>query len=323
MNVFHSSLGRAIIVLGALALAGTPLAASADSGQAYDVLFSLLPGDVNTLEPGDFAAEWRAAIAPRVASPNGVGQPQGAMPAWYSAASAQSLYVAPGKERIDERQAQRATIADCAAGTVTHLDLKAKTYYVVQVNRPRVTPGNRPQAPATPPNNGEKSAVSVVDTELGPKIVFGYTAFGYVSRITSVTAQPNGPAKTVTATVKLYVAGFNEPRFSCPGGIARIDAIGGIGRYQAQVRALTNRRNPNITVSSSGPPMPTTFAYFQAVQFSATDAASPSAGAPFVGGFLVQRGNLRTIDSNDPIFSVPADFTQIAPPAPPGGNRGL
>jgi hypothetical protein len=323
MNVSRSSLSRALVFSSVLALAGAPLAASADSGQAYDVLVSLINGDVNTLEPGDFAAQWRAAIAPRVAWPNGVGQPQGGMPAWYETASAQSRYVAPGKERIDDRQAQRATIADCATGTVTHLDLKAKTYFVTQVNRPRITPGNRPQPPATPLNNGEKSAVSVVDTELGPKVVFGYTAFGYVSKITSVTTEPNGAAKTTSAIIKLYVAGFAEPRFSCPGGIARIDATGWLGRYQAQVRGLTNRRNPNITVSSSGPPMPSTFAYFQAVQFSAIGSGSASAGSPFAGGFVVQRGNLRTIDSNDPIFSVPADFTQINPPTPPSGNRGL
>jgi len=75
--------------------------------------------------------------------------------------------------------------------------------------------------------------------------------------------------------------------------------------------------------SSSGPPMPTTFAYFQAVQFSASDAGSANAGTPFAAGFLVERGNLRTIDSNDPIFAVPADFTRVDPPPAPGGNRGL
>jgi hypothetical protein len=68
---------------------------------------------------------------------------------------------------------------------------------------------------------------------------------------------------------------------------------------QALSSAGTDRR---VSLSQSGPALP-------AGNFSMYDAVTLTAGSRGGVTFVTERGNVRPIDPNDPVFSVPSDFT--------------
>jgi hypothetical protein len=76
--------------------------------------------------------------------------------------------------------------------------------------------------------------------------------------------------------------------------------------YMRLMRALSsNGSDPRFTVKYTGPILPAgNLSMYDAVTF--TGGNSRAAGATFV----TERGNLRPIDDNDPVFSVPSDFTK-------------
>ena len=138
---------RTLVFFSILALMGAALPAAADPGQAYDQITKFQPNaDLATLEPGDFATDWQTASQPAPDQPShggmfgkmrdAIANAQGAMGAMQNGL-AETHYVASDRERIDYPSRQSGTIIDCGARTITHLDLKAKTYYVISMDQPQ------------------------------------------------------------------------------------------------------------------------------------------------------------------------------------------
>ena len=110
-----------------------------------------------------------------------------------------------------------------------------------------------------------------------------------------------------------YVINFADYTVSCPRIPQNIPGPGAaaMNQYAMAQRAMTTK-NPRFTVTSSGPAIPTNrFALFTLTTMgSSASAGSGAGGAP--GGFasIMERGHERAITSDDPIFSIPADFTR-------------
>ena len=322
---------RSLAFLGALALFAGPMPALADSGQAYDQITKFQPNaEPAALEPGDFATDWDAAAAPAPDQPkhggmfgkmrDAVSQAQGAM-SMFKTGMAESHYVAGSKERIDLPAQQTATITDCTARTVTHLDLKAKTYYVISMDQPQ-TPhaggGGRSAPGPAPTDDGTKVAVKVVNAALGPKTVFGNASSGYKSDITMVTTKPNGDSNTGTMSRKEYVSGSSHLWLNCSAGHTESNAgmMSALNRYDELARALATRSNSRFTFSASGPALPTTLAYFEAFQFAGGEGGEGNGAREGHGSlsFVIERDHIRSIGASDPVFSVPTDFTKVSGP---------
>jgi hypothetical protein len=254
---------------------------------------------------------------------NAMAQAQGAM-GMMRTGLAEKHYVAGSKERIDLPAQQSATIADCGARTITHLDLKAKTYYVISLTQPpapHVGGGSHPApAPAAAPSDdGTKVALTVVNTALGAKTVFGNTATGYASDITLITTKPGGDASTSKMNRKEYVSTSSRLWPNCSAAAQSGSGMGfmsALRRYDELARGMATHDDPRLTVSSSGPTLPWTLAYFEAFQFSG-DNGEAGGGHSGHGGavsILIERNNIRSIGSDDPVFSAPADFTKVDAP---------
>ena len=327
---------RTLVFVSVLALLGGAIPASAESGQAFDQITKFQANaELATLEPGDFTTDWQTASAPTEQPKTGGGmfgkmraamaQAQGAM-SMMSTGLAESRYVAGNKERVDTPALQTATITDCGARTITHLDLKAKTYYVVSMDQPQQPQrgsGTRSAPGPVPTDDGTKASMTIVNAALGPKTVYGNNSSGYKSDITIVTTKADGTSNSSKLNRKEYVSNSNQLWLNCSTGQAASSAgmASMMNRYNELARALSTRKDSRFTFSSSGPALPSTLAYFEAVQFG---AGSGEGGGETAGGrqgrgggnFVVEieRNNIRTITSSDPVFSVPADFTKVNAP---------
>ncbi len=98
---------------------------------------------------------------------------------------AERHYVAGSKERIEQVSDQTATILDCAARTITTLDLRRKTYRVESLNASPApsSSGKRsgaPQPRAT--DDGTNIAITIANTAL--------------ARATSAASRPTDSAPT-------------------------------------------------------------------------------------------------------------------------------
>jgi hypothetical protein len=252
---------------------------------------------------------------------NAMNQAQGAM-AMMQSGLAESRFVAGSKERIDSPAQQTATITDCGARTVTHLDLKAKTYYVVSLDQPQTsTPsrGGHAAPGAAPTDDGSKTSMTIVNTALGPKTVFGNSAAGFTSEITMVTTKADGETNTAKIDRKLYASSSRLLVLSCPlPGQNGPGMLSSVNRYEELQRLIAARKDPRFTVSSSGPALPGTLGYFEALQFGGGEGATDSSEGGHQGRgkavVVIERDHIRSIDAADPVFSVPADFTKVDAP---------
>jgi hypothetical protein len=242
---------------------------------------------------------------------------------------AESHWIAGLKERTDFPADQVGTITDCGARTITHLDLKAKTYYVVSMDQPQKPAPRGGRAPAPGPaatDDGTKFSMTVVNTALGPKHPFGNDASGYLSDITTVTTPPSGDPKTSTIHRKTYVSGVAQQWLNCSTGMQSGQGmVAAINRFSQLSRALA-LKDSRFSVSSSGPTVPTTLSYFEVMQVAGGDNGGgqdeDNPGRGRRGGnfaIVVERNNLRSIGPDDPALSVPAGFTKVDPPAGSAG----
>jgi hypothetical protein len=85
-----------------------------------------------------------------------------------------------------------------------------------------------------------------------------------------------------------------------------------MNQYAMAQRAMTTK-NPRFTVTSSGPAIPTNrFALFTLTTMGGSSASAGSGAGGPPGGFatIMERGHERAITSDDPIFTIPPDFTR-------------
>jgi hypothetical protein len=297
--------------------AGSVAAPASPSGLAWDSVTKIaMNADASSLQPGDFASDFAAAAA--VAEPQqggggmfgpikqamGMGQ---SMQQMMQTGIAEHHYVAGSKERTDHLASQTATIVDCAARTITTLDLRRKTYTVVSMDRPSSPSSSGGAAPQSG-SSGEAShvAISVTNTALGARTVGGQATNGYRSDVTFTTTDSSGQSNTGSGGLVAYYSSFADPLPACSGASAMSGPRGPgamMGGYARVMRALATPRDSHVSVTQSGPRLPLgMLAMYDAFTFSGMQGRAAT--------IVSERGNVRSIDANDPVFSIPAGFTQ-------------
>ncbi len=287
----------------------------ASNGLAWDSVTKLVTNaDPSTLQPGAFDADYAAAAA---ASPPNMGAAamflgKDRMAAAQAAEQmiksgiAERHYVAGSKERTDQVSQQTATIVDCAARTITTLDLRAKTYRVAPMDSPSSPNATGGNASGPGGENDERLAISVTNTALGAKDVGGQPTSGFRSKMVITETNSSGESHTQNADVLGYYSAYANPTSGCARfgsrqapGAHGMDITAGFARV---MRALGSSGDSRFSVSQSGPPLPLgKLAMYTAMSFS---------GGGHTGSFVTERGNVRAIAANDPIFSPPSDFTE-------------
>jgi hypothetical protein len=304
------------ISFGSVTLAGAALApASAASGLAYDSVTKLSMGaDASTLQPGDFAADFKAASDVKPPQSGGgmfgaLRQASGAMAA-LKVGTAERHYIAGSKERVDDIIQQHATIRDCAARTVTTLDLAKKTYRVETFDQLAAKASSGSSAPTSHgapayKDDGSKVAIALTNTALGQKQIDSESTNGYKSDMKMTVTKPGGESHTADMVMTAYYSNMARPSISCPGSLGSLgsnpQAAAMMGSYALAMRALMTPGNPRFSVSSSGPSLPTG-------KLPLFEVMTSEQGKGFA--FVSERGNVRSINDSDPAFSVPSDFTK-------------
>jgi hypothetical protein len=309
----------ALIAVGVL-LRSPAGATSSSGGLAWDSVTKFAPGvDASTLAPGSFDADYAAASQAQIQTKSGGGlfaaikQAESAgseMQAMMHSGFAERHYVAGSKERTDQVAYQTATIIDCDARTITHLDLRAKTYRVTSMDsatpETHSSPSSMPQMSTG--DTSTKIAIALTNTALGSQVVGGVPTDGFRSDMKLTQTDSSGASQTMNAQLIGYYTSRSNPEPSCSRTVSSgSNPRAGAGMMLAASRfkqmlssAGTNRR---VSLSQSGPPLP-------AGNFSMYDAVTFTAGNRGGATFVTERGNVRPIDPSDPVFSVPSDFTQ-------------
>jgi hypothetical protein len=225
---------------------------------------------------------------------------------------AQKHYVAGSKERTDLVAMQTATITDCVARTITTLNLRNKTYRVVSMDQPTAaSSGGSSSGGSAPKDDGTKVAITVANTALGARAVGGEQTNGYRSDTTITETKPTGESHTQNLNVVGYYTAFTQPFPHCSGSSPwsgdSMSPAQGMAMMAAASRVMRELATAGVdkrfSLTQSGPMLPFgNFSMYQAVTFSAKNGQ----GAALV----TERGHVHPVDANDPVFSIPSDFTR-------------
>jgi len=313
----NRSMTSKLALAAALALAAGPIAApAASSGLAWDSVTKMSMGaDPSSLQPGSFAADYSAAASGGQSS---VGGPFAHMiPAGFmqmmQSGMAERHYIAASKERTDQPAMGTATILDCSARTLTTLDLKKKTYRVVSLDQPSSSPSPSKGGKGDGSFKGDDTKIAIVVTNksLGSRQLDNEATNGYSSQMQFTITKSSGETETHDGNLTAYYANFEMPAVACTAGLpsnprqanagAQFGMISGVASQV--MRALrASGLDKRFSVQQSGPSLPLgNFALYQALSFDAHGRAIT---------VITERGNSHPIDANDPVFSVPSDFTK-------------
>lgn len=294
-------------------------AAGSAGGLAWDSVTKFVqPPNASALQPGSFDTDYAAASQVQIQTKTGGGVFNAIKQAESMGSEMQQLmrsgfaerhYVAGSKERTDQVAYQTATIVDCDARTITHLDLRAKTYRVTSMDSStgEVHAGNDrvPQVP--PAGSNTKTAIALTNTPLGSQEVGGLATNGFRSDMKVTQTDSTGASHTFNAQLIGYYTSQPNPESACSrlgrsaSGNPGAGAMMMVASRFKQVLSSAGS-DPRVTLSQSGPPLP-------AGNLSMYDAVTLTAGSGGGVTFVTERGNLRPIEPNDPVFSVPSDFT--------------
>jgi hypothetical protein len=291
---------------------------AADNGLAWDSVTKLaVNSDPSSLQPGSFDTDYATAAAAPPPSTGGGGFLGKYKEMMATAQNAEQMmqsglaerhYVAGMKARTDQVSRQTATIVDCAARTITTLDLKSKTYKVLAMGSPSTPASNESPGTGSGPEGASPSllAISVSNTALGSRDVEGQTTDGFRSDITFTETDSSGQSRTQSGNLLGYYSTYADPSTTCvsfnPAAAAGSNGLGMMGGYAQVMRALATSHNLGLSVKQSGPPLP----FGKLAMYSAMTFALRGRQATFI----TERGNVRPVADTDPIFSVPSDFTQ-------------
>jgi hypothetical protein len=311
----HRAALCALLVLSSL-LASAPLEAIASSsGLAWDSVTKIaVNADPATLSPGSFDSDFATAAAVQQPEQSGGGifkqihqaMSEGqSMQQMMKSGMAEHHYVAGSKDRTDRLFSQTATIVDCTARTITTLDLRRKTYKVASMDQPSSPGSGGTSSQGRSSENDTRVAISVTNTALGARNVGGQPADGYSSQMTITETSSSGPAQTQNGNLRAWYSSFANPVPTCSGGSPMTGgrAAAAMAGYMSAMRALASTGgDPRFSISQSGPRLPLgRLPMYDAMTFDGQGQAAT---------FVTERGNVRSIDANDPIFSVPEGFTQ-------------
>jgi hypothetical protein len=300
-------------------------AAAASPGIAYDSVTKFAMGsEAASAQPGTFDTDFQTASQPVQQQPKGGGlfgglnaaMAQGmAMANALKSGLAERHYIAGQRQRVDNLAAQTATILDCQARTLTTLDLKNKTYKLVSLDAPQQPAASRggaapaPQAIAT--DDGSKIAMAITNVALGPRQIGPDQADGYRSDISMTITRPGSQAVTTQMTTTEYLIKPADYTLVCGGVASNVPGPGAaaMSQYAMAQRAMATD-NPRFTVTNSGPALPHgRFSLFTSITMGGAPG-SGSGGTPAGFASIIERGHERAIVDDDPIFTIPPDFTK-------------
>jgi hypothetical protein len=308
---------KRLLAAGSLAImAALPISAFADSGMAYDSVNRLVVNaDPATMQPGSFDQDYATASQSAPAPSGGglfgkfkqaiaMGENAGAM---IRNGMATRHYVAGSKSRIDMNAMGMAFITDCAARTITVLNLHDKTYRVESMDHPSVATGNATGTSSAPAkDDGTKVAIAVQNRALGASVVGGEHTNGYRSTMSFTETKPGAQPQTQHLDMVAYYSGIRAPmpscsRFGATGGMSPGDGMAMMAAASRVMQSLAAAGiDKRFSLSQSGPPLPAgNLAMYEALFFGDKGTA-----------FVSEVGNVRPIGANDPIFSIPPDFTK-------------
>ncbi len=300
-----------------LTLAASPLAASAaPNGLAWDSVNKLLTNtNPASLQPGSFDADYAAAAAVQAPESGSGGIFGGVKQAMAMGKMAQQMmttgiaqrhYVAGSKERTDDLYRQTASIVDCNARTITTLDLRHKTYRIASMDEPAAqSPGASAGPQSESADNGTRIALSVANTALGSRDVGGQPTNGFRSAVTITETNSSNQSSSQNVELFAYFSAYAIPAPAC----SRLGIAGGqgprVGGYA--IAGLMNAlfsggHDSRFSIKQSGPSLPLgKLAMYDALTL----------GAQANGNTIVsERGNVRPIAADDPVFGIPSGFTQ-------------
>jgi hypothetical protein len=205
---------------------------------------------------------------------------------------------------------------DCAARTVTTLNVAHKTYKVESMDQPSAPASHgSSSAPDTQTRDDIKHlSIVIANKALGSKTVDGQPAEGFQSEVSFTETRTNGETQSQNGDLVGYYSSYANPATSCSWFGKRPDAHGAqnsapnfsamTAGFTRLSRALMNAGGDSrVSINQSGPTLPRSkLALFEAATFG----GGPSGG----GTFLTERGNVRSISAADPAFSIPSDFTR-------------
>jgi len=305
-------------LVGLLSILATIVpAAAASPGIAYDAVTKFALGsDAASAQPGTFDTDFQTASQPVQQQPARGGlfgglnaaMAQGmAMANMMKSGLAERYYIAGQRQRVDNLAAQTATILDCQARTLATLDLKNKTYKVVSLDAPQQPAigrgGAAPQAIAT--DDGSRIAMTITNQALGPRQIGPDLADGYRSDISMTITRPGSQSFTTQMTTTEYLIKPSDYTLVCGGVASNVTGPGAaaMSQYAMAQRAMATN-NPRFTVTSTGPALPQgRFSLF-------TSITAGGSGAPAGFASIIERGHERAIADDDPIFTIPPDFTK-------------
>lgn len=299
----------------AVAMVAMPMAALADSGVAYDSVNRLvMNADPSTLQPGSFDQDYATASQSQAPPPSGgglfgkfkqaisMGENAGEM---IRNGMATRHYVAGSKSRIDMNAMGMAFITDCTARTITVLNLRDKTYRVESMDHPSAATGSATGTGSSAKDDGTKVAIAVQNRALGAAVVGGQRTNGYRSSMSFTETKPGAQPQTQHMDMIAYYSGMHAPVSSCShvggGGMAPGQGMAMMAAASRVMQSLAAAGlDKRFSLSQSGPPLPAgNLAMYEAIFFGDKGTA-----------FVSELGNVRPIGANDPVFSVPPDFTK-------------
>lgn len=313
----------AISALAVAVMSPSLAAQGAPTGLAWDSVTRLTTNaDPSTLQPGSFDDDFAAASAVQMPDQ---GSGSGFFAQMHQAMNmgkglsqlmqsgfAEHHYVAGAKERVDQLAMQTATITDCAARTITTLDLRKKTYKVVSMDQPASSGsggggGGGGGSPARSNDTISHVAIAVTNTALGARTVGGLSTTGYRSDMTITVTRTSGESTTQNGQLLGYYSTYANPSPSCSrsGAPAGPNRIGMMARYAQLMQVLAAAGvDKRFSVQQSGPAIPLgQLAMYSALTF---EGGGRGSGATFV----TERGHIRPLPTDDAAFSIPAGFTQ-------------
>ncbi|MGH7660111.1 MAG: hypothetical protein ACRENA_04230 [Vulcanimicrobiaceae bacterium] len=233
---------------------------------------------------------------------------------------AEHHYVAGSFMRVDNVAEQTAVIVDCAARTMTYLNLAKKTYRVASLDQPPPPssgkPGSGPQQEVRPEkDDGTRYKVAYNSQALGAKKIGGLNTDGYKADMSITVMRPNTDPQTMTTNLTEYVSSYAEPHQSCPPiYVGMAPGGGGGGRGPMATVQMTHIINaamrtpggdPRFTFSATGPSLPAG----RLDMFSVYQFMGQGGGRGFAT--ILERGNVHQINDGDKsLFGVPPDFTK-------------
>jgi hypothetical protein len=172
-----------------------------------------------------------------------------------------------------------------------------------------------PQPSAT--DDGTKITMAITNEALGPRLIGSDQTDGYRSNINMTISKPGSRDFTTEMTTTEYVTKAPESRHFCGGFTSNSPGPGAAVMSQYTMAQMAMAMNsPRFKVTSSGPALPVgRFSLFTAITMGspngAADSGGTSSGAPAGFASIIERGHERPITDDDPIFTIPPDYTKI------------